>query len=102
MAIKLNMTVPHDLTQDEAIRRIQSLLGDLEKEFAGKISNLCEEWNGNTDKFSFLAKTKFSISGTITVKDREVELSGNLPLAAILFKEKIESSIRERAENLLA
>jgi len=41
------------------------------------------------------------VSGTLTVKTSQVEISGNLPFAAILFKGKIESTIKDRAETLL-
>ena len=98
---KLSMTIPHRLKQDEALRRIKTLLNEVKGQFADKISDLREEWNGNTGKFSFSAMG-FSVSGTLTVKSSEVELSGNLPFAASFFKSKIEETIRERAETLLA
>ncbi len=98
---KLNMSVPHKLSQDEALRRIKNLLGEVKNQFADEISDLREEWNGNMGKFSFSAMG-FSMSGTLTVNPSEVELSGNLPFAATFFKGKITSTIRERAETLLA
>ena len=98
---KLDMTIPHHLLQGEALKRIKDLLGEMKTEFAGKISDLYEEWNGNTGKFSFSAMG-FSVSGTLTVKPSKVELFGKLPFAAIFFKGKIESTIWERAKKLLA
>ena len=98
---RLDMVVSHHLTQDEALGRIKTLLGQVKNQFADTISNLREDWNGNTGKFSFSAMG-FSVSGTLTVKPSRVELSADLPLAAMFFKEKIESTIRERAEILLA
>ena len=46
----LNMVVSHRLTQDEAVRRIKPLLGEVRNQFADKIriSDLREEWDGNT------------------------------------------------------
>jgi hypothetical protein len=98
---KLKMVIPHELSQDEALRRIKTLLGEVKTQFADKISDLREQWNGNTGTFRFLAMG-LAVSGTLVVKSSEVELSGNLPFAATLFKGKIESTIRERAESLLA
>jgi len=98
---KLNIKIPHQLTHDEASKRIQGLLGELKNEFAGEINNVREKWEENTDTFSF-SIMGFSISGTLTVKPSEVELSSNLPFAAALFKGKIESMIQERAKTLLA
>ena len=98
---KLNMVVSHRLTQDEAVKRIKTLLGEVKNQFTDKISDLREEWNGNRGNFSF-SVMGFSVAGILIVKPSEVELSGNLPLAASFFKGKIESTIRERAETLLA
>lgn len=98
---KLNMAVSHRLAQDEAAARVKTLLGEVKKQFADKISDLHEEWDGNTGRFSFMAMG-FSVSGTLTVKPSAVELSGNLPFTASLFKGKIESVIREKAGILLA
>lgn len=97
---KLNMTIPHQLTKDEALKRIQSLFGEIKNEFADKISNHQEEWKEYTGTFSF-SVMGFPVSGTMSVNPSEVELSGNLPLAATFFKGKIESAIQERAKTLL-
>ena len=98
---KLYMTITHHLSQDEALKRIKGLLGDVKTQFADKISDLRERWNGNAGGFSFSAKG-LSVSGTLTVKPSEVELFGDLPFAATFFRGKIESTIRERAGRLLA
>ena len=97
----LNMTLQHNLTQEEALVRIKRLLGELKVQHADKISNLQERWNGNVGSFSFTAMG-FSVSGTLTAKISTVELAGKLPFAANFFKGKIEKTIRERAETLLA
>lgn len=98
---KISLSVSHRLPQEEALNRIKKLLGEVKQQFADKISNMHESWNGNTGKFSFLAMG-FAVSGILIVKSSEIELTGNLPFAATLFKGKIESTIRERAEILLA
>lgn len=97
---ELNMVVSHRLTQDEAVERIKKLLGEAKIQFADKISDLHEEWDGNTGKFNFSA-LGFPVSGMLTVKTSHVEISGNLPFAATFFKEKIESTLKERVERLL-
>jgi predicted NBD/HSP70 family sugar kinase len=98
---KLNMTIPHNLTQDEALKRIKTLLNTVKTQFADTISNLHEEWDGNTGKFSFSA-VKLAVSGTLTVNPSQVELAGNIPLAAVVFKGKIESTIKDQGKTLLA
>ncbi len=98
---KLNMVVSHHLAQDEALKRVKNLLGEVKNQFTDKIRDLREQWDGNTGTFSF-STMGFSVSGTLTVKSSVVELAGKLPFAAIFFKGKIESAVRERAEALLA
>ena len=98
---KLNMAVSHKLTQDEAVKRIKNLLNEVKTRHADKISDLHEEWDGNMGKFRFSAMG-FHVSGTLTVNASQVEISGNLPFAAMLFKRKIQSAITDRAEKLLA
>jgi hypothetical protein len=95
------MTVPHHLSQDEALKRIQRLLNNVKNRFGDKISDMHEEWDGNVGRFSFSAMG-MEVSGTLTVKPSEIELSGDLPFLAALYKSKIESAIREQAETLLA
>ncbi|MGH7249700.1 MAG: polyhydroxyalkanoic acid system family protein [Minisyncoccia bacterium] len=95
------MVVKHGLSQDEALRRIKTLLGEVENQFSDKISDLREGWTGNVGMFSFSAMG-FNVSGTLTVKPSTVELNGVLPFAAVFFKGKIEETVKERAEMLLA
>ncbi len=101
MMPKLDIYVSHRLSQEEALRRIKHLLGDVKAKFADKITNLHEEWSGNGGEFSFSAMG-FHVSGTLTVSPSAVRLTCDLPLAALLFKTKIEAAIMERARELLA
>ena len=98
---KLQITVSHRLSTDEALKRIKGLLGKMKVDFADKISDLRESWAGNKGTFSFSAMG-FSVSGTLEVKSSSVELNGTLPFAASLFKGKIETAVRENAEELLS
>ncbi len=97
---KLEISVRHRLPRDEAIRRIKSLLVDLEEEHGDNIAKMQEAWSGNIGQFSFEAMG-FAVSGTLEVTSSEVKLNGQLPFAASFFKGRIESAIRERAQRLL-
>jgi hypothetical protein len=98
---QLQMSVPHQLSRAEAMRRIKGLLESLKAENLGRISDLREEWTETGGTFSFSAMG-FPVSGLIEVGPADIQLSGDLPLAATFFKSKIESVIRERAAELLA
>jgi len=76
---KLNLAVSHGLTKDEAVKRIQNLLNDVKTQFADKITDLHEEWDGNIGTFKFSAMG-FPVSGKLTVTTSQVEISGNLLL----------------------
>jgi hypothetical protein len=95
------MSVQHKLTQEEAMNRIKNLLSEVKNQYAGSIDKLHEEWNGNSNTFNFTAMG-FSVSGVLTVLPSEITLACDLPFAASLFKGKIESAIRDKAETLLA
>ena len=95
------MSVPHNLSQDEAQRRIQSLLGDLKQQYGDQITDLQESWSGTTGTFAMTAMG-MKLSGTLAVQPNEVALDGSIPFAAVPFKGQIEKLIREQAEKLLA
>jgi predicted NBD/HSP70 family sugar kinase len=98
---KLNVVVPHQLTTEEAKGRIQGMVSEAMAKYSTQVSDFSESWNGDQGKFSGRAMG-FSVSGTVDVRPGEVAINGNLPLAASMFKGKIEEMIRERAGKLLA
>ena len=97
----IDVTVPHHLSQPEAMSRIQGLIANVKAEHGDRISDLHEEWVENVGSYRFTAMG-FSVSGTITVMPDSVRLTGTLPFAASFFKNTIESTIRDRASDLLA
>jgi len=98
---EVRILVQHQLTEEEAVRRIKNLLTALKTQFADTISDLREDWAGNSCQFS-LSVGGLSGSGTMNVKPKEVEIDLNLPFMAMMFKGKIEAVIRERLGKLLA
>jgi putative polyhydroxyalkanoate system protein len=98
---KVNVTVPHALGTEEARARIQGALADAKTRYADRVSDLSERWEGDRGEFSGRAMG-FKVSGTIAVRPDAVEINGDLPLAASMFKGQIEAKIRERASQLLA
>lgn len=97
----LNIVVPHALGQAEAASRLKSLLEKVKEKYGAQISNLEESWGDNSGDFSFSAMG-FKTSGKINVDPGEVRIDGHLPLAAALFKGRIEEAIREQIVKTLA
>jgi hypothetical protein len=96
----LSLNIPHNLSKEEALDRIKKLLGNVKKEQADQISNVKEEWKGDTGTFNFTIKG-FDLSGNIRVNASSVDINGNVPFAISLFKGKIKSIIHEKAAALL-
>jgi hypothetical protein len=98
---KIDLSVAHKLSQEEAKSRITGLLADARHRFAGRISNVAESWNGFVDAFSFEAMG-FSVGGKLDVQPAQVRIELNLPWAAYPLKDRIESEILTQAQRLLA
>lgn len=98
---KLNLTIPHRLTQVEAASRIRGLLNDLKAQHADQLTDLKEEWDGHTGKFA-CSVMGFQVSGSLAIEPAQVAITGTLPLAAMLFKGPLESMIKTHAAELLA
>ncbi len=97
---KMSMTIPHQLGEQEALSRIQGMLRDVKEQYGDRITDLHEQWSGNSGDFSFKAMG-FALAGKIEARESEVAINGQLPWAAKPFQGTIEATIRERAERLL-
>ena len=52
---KMKMTIPHTLGQDEARQRVQGMISNMKEQYGDKVSDLEEEWSGDTGRFSLKA-----------------------------------------------
>jgi putative polyhydroxyalkanoate system protein len=91
---KFSITVPHALSQEEATSRLQGILEKIKERHASQVSDLKEEWIGNTLNFAF--KTfGFNVKGAMNVEPSEVKVDGDLPFAAMMFKGRIEQEVKD-------
>jgi len=97
---KLDIVVPHQLAESEALERIKGLLGQLKQEHSGSFTDLEEQWTDTGGRFSMKAMG-MAVSGGLSVAPGQVQMKGNLPLAATPFKGRIEQIVRDRMERLL-
>lgn len=98
---RLAIETSHALGQEEALRRLNDKADLLKDMYQDQCSDLHQAWNGNTLSFAFKAMG-MKVAGTVTAEDSQVKLEAQLPLAAMVFKGKIEARIREQLGNLLA
>lgn len=96
----LTISIPHNLSQREVLKRVKHAAAQAKAQHSGKIKNLQEHWNGSIGTFSGSAMGH-AASGTITVNATEIVFVLALPFAATFFKGKIEAGIRKFAVTLL-
>jgi len=97
---KFHLEIPHTLSADEAKSRLERFIESLQARFQNKVSDLEQAWEGNTLSFGF--KTfGFKIAGAIASLEKKLEVAGDIPFAAMMFKGKIESEIREQLSRLM-
>jgi hypothetical protein len=97
----LNISIPHNLSQDEALKRIKDAIAQAQDQNPGKIKDFQENWNGTVGTLSGSAMGQ-AASGTVTVNASEIVLDLALPFAATFFKGQIEANIRAFATGLFS
>ncbi len=97
---KLKISHEHTLGRDEAIERLQRFIELAKEQYGTHVSDLQEAWHEEGLDFSFRAMG-FSTNGTLRVEASQVHLHSHLPLAALVFKGKIEESVRKQLARVL-
>jgi Putative polyhydroxyalkanoic acid system protein (PHA_gran_rgn) len=98
---KFSVTIPHSLTKEEAVQRLGKFADKVQEHYKDTIKDFEQSWDGDVSKFSF--KTfGLIISGKMLIDAPEVKLEGEMPFAAMMFKGKIEQSIRGELAKLLS
>lgn len=98
---KLKISQPHELTREEAIERLQRFIELAKAQCGTHLNDLQENWHEEGVDFSFRAMG-FSTNGTLKVEASEVHLHGHLPLAAVMFKGKIEQTVQKQLSRVLS
>ena len=97
---KFNFAIPHSLNSEDARDRLDRFIEGLEAKFADSAKDIERSWEGNSLAYSF--KTYgIKIAGQMDVEEGKVNVIGDLPITAMMFKGKIESEIRKNLERLL-
>ena len=95
----MRISVPHNTTREEARRKIEQRLSNLEGQYGHYASDIDKNWEG--DRLNFNVKAKgMSGSGWLEITDTEVIVDGKLPLMARPFESRIKSTIEREAEQM--
>lgn len=97
---RLNMAVTHTLEPTEVVDRLKRFLDMVRRQYESQLSDYEENWSEQSGSFRFRAMG-FKIDGNVVVEAQEVRIDGSLPLAALMFKGKIEDTIRQQLERVL-
>ena len=95
---KFNVTVPHSLSEEEAIERLNRFTETVGNN--DQVNSLEQSWEGNTLRFGF--KTYgIPLKGAVAVAEGQLDVDGELPFSAMMFKGKIESEIEKMLAKLM-
>ncbi len=97
---QMKVSVDHALEPDEAVKRLRSFLEYVKRAYGNQVSQLEEDWGERSGTFSFKAMG-FKTSGNLEVVQGEVRVVGQIPLAAMMFRGKIEETLREQLTKAL-
>jgi hypothetical protein len=97
----MEITVDHNLTQDEALERVKKALSKAGVKYSDMVSDVQEEWNDCTGTCSFKVKG-FKVKAKVTVGPERVYMKGNIPWLLSGFSSKIEDLLRENMLQVLA
>ncbi len=95
----MRIALPHNTTREEAKRKIEQRLSNLEQQYGHYATDIDKNWEG--DRLNFNVKAKgMTGSGFVEVTDSEIILDGKLPLMARPFESRIKSTIEREAESM--
>lgn len=95
------VSVPHQLSKEEALNRIKSLVQQLKAQYGNQVSNVSEKWDDDRCDFSLKMKM-FKLTGSILVDDSSAEIRGTMPTGTGRFEGKAKALIEEQAKKLLS
>ena len=93
--------VPHSLGQEQAKEKLDNLIEKIGEKYKGQIGEMDGGWEGNVLTYSF-STFGIKISGSMAVAEDKVELNGDLPISAMMFKGKIAGQMKEAVEKALS
>jgi hypothetical protein len=95
------MEVPHDLGKEEAGARLTGFLEKKRNEYGEHMGGLEADWTGEELTFAFSA-AGMKVNGNMLVEDDCVRINAKLPIVAMMFKGKIEQTIRDELETVFS
>jgi hypothetical protein len=98
---KIDISVAHDHGRSGAIEKLKSFSQTMRDNMPEGVSDVEESW---TDEGTLEFKVKgmgMEIAGVLEPSDKDVQLTGKLPFAALPFRGLIESQLKTGLEDAL-
>lgn len=99
--VEINTLVTHRLGLANALDRIHQMVDSLPQRFPQQVHQVRSTWEDNKLNIRFAAYG-YLVQWEAVVLEEEIELLGQIPDAARVFKGKIEQAIVSRIESVLA
>ena len=96
----LTVRIPHQLPQDEAVRRIRSGIETLQSRYGDRLAKVEAQWTGPHMEGSVTAMQR-AITGTVDVEPGTVIVTIRLPFMLALLKDKILTFVQANGEKIL-
>jgi hypothetical protein len=96
-----HVSVPHALGSAAARARLDKFLDDVRRDYAAQLGDVSGVWTADCLDFRFQT-SGLPISGKLLVEEASVQVSGQLPLVASIFRGRIEQTIRDELRRLLS
>jgi putative polyhydroxyalkanoate system protein len=96
----LTVSIPHQLSRQEARRRVEELVANLQRQYGGMASRVEQNWTGDTMNFAVSAMG-MSVTGEVVVADDVVRLDVALPFALAMLAGNVKQQIEEEGRKLL-
>ncbi len=96
----LTLSIPHQLGRDEARRRIQDQLAQLNGQYGHLVGAVQQSWYGDRMEFRVTAAGD-SVSGRVFVENREVRVEVELPWMLAMLGGVLRREIERKGQQLL-
>ncbi len=94
----VSVSVPHNYDPADVKKRAEPYIEKMVDDFEGH--DLEMEWQGNRAEFGFKSLA-FKIKGNVEIDDSHILVGVDLPIMAMMFKDKVEKAISKNLHRAL-
>jgi putative polyhydroxyalkanoate system protein len=96
----LTVSIPHNLSRDEARRRLEDGIARARQQYGLMLGGLSERWDGDTLHFVLTAGIQ-TVSGQLYVEDHAVRLEATLPWMFAMLANSLKGRIEQHGREAL-